>query len=142
SPRELYEFPTSRFVAGFIGKMNFFAGPRTAQGVAFGGGILAGAAAEAASTNGAAVAAVRPERLRLTAARPQGTGNAVAGRIVDIAYHGQDLNVHLAVEGAGEEGNERVLVRLPAGEAEGGDWRPGLDVWCCWDAAHTRILAV
>jgi len=142
SPRDLYEFPASRFVAGFIGKMNFFAGPRTSEGVAFGGGVLAGTAADAASANGAAVAAVRPERLRLAAARPQGTENAVAGRIVDIAYHGQDLNVHLAVEGAGEEGNERVLVRLPAGEAEGGDWRPGLDVWCCWDAAHTRILAV
>jgi hypothetical protein len=32
-------------------------------------------------------------------------------------------------------------VRLPAGAAEAGDWRPGAKVWCCWEAAHTRILA-
>jgi spermidine/putrescine ABC transporter ATP-binding subunit len=137
SPRDLYEYPSSRFVAGFIGKMNFFPGRLTQGGVAFGGGVLAGVAPPGQPQGGAAVAAVRPERLGLSAERPGDGLNAVAGRIVDVAYHGQDLNLHLAVEGAGE----RVLVRLPAGEAEHGDWRPGLAVWCCWDPAHTRILA-
>ena len=146
SPRDLYEFPADRFVAGFIGKMNFFAGPRSPEGVAFDGSVLAGIAPEGTEVSSVAMAAVRPERLRLAPQRPADGRNAVAGRIVDIAYHGQDLNVHVlvqgALEGAGEEGGERVLVRLPAGEAEAGDWRPGQDVWCCWEAAHTRILAV
>ncbi|MGF1631048.1 MAG: ABC transporter ATP-binding protein [Kiloniellaceae bacterium] len=138
SPRELYEFPQSRFVAGFIGKMNFFPGRLTTGGLAFADGILAGDAPQAQPAAGEAVAAVRPERLSLSAERPGSGMNAVAARIVDIAYHGQDLNLHLAVDGAGEP----VLVRLPAGEAERGDWRPGLAVWCCWDPAHTRILAI
>lgn len=139
-PRELYEFPASRFVAGFIGKMNFFKGPRQGAGIAFGDSVLAGTLPAGGNVAGEAVAAVRPERLHLTHQRPGDGRNAVAGRIVDIAYHGQDLNVHLDLAGAGGAADGRVLVRLPAGEAEGGDWRPGLDVWCCWDPAHTRIL--
>jgi spermidine/putrescine ABC transporter ATP-binding subunit len=138
SPRELYEFPRSRFVAGFIGKMNFFPGALTAAGLTFAPhGVLAGALPEGLSPAGAGVAAVRPERISLSAAQPGGGVNALPAAIADIAYHGQDLNVHLAVDGA----EERVLVRLPAGAAEAGDWRPGAKVWCSWEAAHTRILA-
>jgi spermidine/putrescine ABC transporter ATP-binding subunit len=137
SPRALYEFPASRFVAGFLGQMNFFAGPLTSAGVAFGDSILAGTAPEG-PLSGEVVAAVRPERVTLAAERPGNGSNAVPGRIVDIAYHGQDLSVHLAVEGAAD----RVLVRLAAGAAERGDWRPGAAAWCCWDPAHTRILAL
>ena len=136
SPRDLYEFPQSRFVAGFIGKMNFFAGRLTPRGVAFGDDVLAGALP--AGVSGNAVAAVRPERLHLAAARPDNDLNAVPGRIVDIAYHGQDVNLHLDVAGVAE----RVLVRLPAGEAERGDWRAGRQAWCCWAPDHTRILAM
>ena len=46
------------------------------------------------------MAAVRPERLTLADTRPAAGVNALQGEIVDIAYLGQDLNVHLAVEGA------------------------------------------
>jgi spermidine/putrescine ABC transporter ATP-binding subunit len=137
SPRQLYEHPGSRFVAGFIGKMNFFAGSLASGGVALDSGAVLAGAAPSGLSSGAAVAAVRPERLTLSPDHPGDGLNALPGRIVDVAYHGQDLNVHLAVEGIGE----RVLVRLPAGAAEAGDWRPGRSVWCCWDPAHTRILA-
>ncbi len=136
APRELYEYPSNRFVAGFIGKMNFFPGRIAPGGLAVGADtLLAGAAPEGIA--GAAVAAVRPERLSLAAEHPGKGINALPGEIVDIAYLGQDLNVHLKVAEAGE----RVQVRLPAGAAEAGDWRPGRRVWCCWDPAHTRILA-
>jgi spermidine/putrescine ABC transporter ATP-binding subunit len=136
SPRELYEYPSNRFVAGFIGKMNFFPGRVSAGGLAFGAdNLLAGALPEGIS--GEAVAAVRPERLSLAAEKPGKDLNALPAQIADIAYHGQDLNVHLAVEGAGD----RVLVRQPAGPAEAGDWQQGRRVRCCWDPAHTRILA-
>ncbi|MGF1593700.1 MAG: ABC transporter ATP-binding protein [Kiloniellaceae bacterium] len=137
NPRQLYEHPSSRFVAGFIGKMNFFAGNLAAGGVALkSGAVLAGAAPEGL-TSGAVVAAVRPERLTLSLDRAGEGMNELPARIVDIAYHGQDLNVHLALDDAAE----RVLVRLPAGAAEANDWRPGRSVWCCWDPVHTRILA-
>ncbi|WP_193369474.1 ABC transporter ATP-binding protein [Pelagibius marinus] len=146
APRELYEYPASRFVAGFIGKMNFFAGQGRGAEVAFGDGVLTGTAPGGVELAGPAVAAVRPERLRLAPQRPEGSLNAVPGRIVDIAYHGQDLNVHVevrgAVDSAGGEAGARVLVRLPAGEAEEGDWQAGQDVWCCWAPAHTRVLAM
>jgi len=136
SPRDLYERPASRFVAGFLGRMNFFPGPLTSAGVAFGECILAGALPAGQPTNGAAVAAVRPERVTLARERPGDGMNAVPGRVEAIAYHGQDLGVHLAVEGA----PDRVLVRLPAGSAGDGAWQAGAAAWCCWDPAHTRIL--
>lgn len=135
SPRDLYERPADRFVAGFLGKMNFFPGPLTSAGIAFGDTILAGAAPDGV-VNGAAVAAVRPERVTLARERPGNGLNAVPGRVEAVAYHGQDLGVHLAVDGAAE----RVLVRLPAGAADAGAWQPGAAAWCCWDPAHTRIL--
>ena len=138
SPRELYEYPSSRFVAGFIGKMNFFPGELSAEGVALQRhGLVAGALPAGLAPAGGGVAAVRPERLTLAREKPGGAVNALPGQIVDIAYHGQDLNIHLAVEDVAD----RILVRLPAGEAETGDWRPGARVWCCWAPAHTRILA-
>jgi len=137
SPRDLYEFPRSRFVAGFIGQMNFFPGRLTEAGLAYGAGVLTGEAPQALPLGAQAVAAVRPERLSLAAEHPGDDKNAVAAQIVDIAYHGQDVNLHLAAR----ESAERILVRLSAGEAERGDWRPGQSVWCCWNAVHTRILA-
>jgi len=138
SPRELYEYPSNRFVAGFIGKMNFFPGELTAEAVALPlHGLLAGRLPEGLATGGAAVAAVRPERMTLSEKRPESGRNALAAEIVDVAYHGQDLNLHLAIEGLAE----RSLVRLPAAAAEEGTWRRGAKVWCAWDPAHTRILA-
>ena len=138
SPRELYEYPSSRFVAGFIGKMNFYPGELAVQGVELPQhGLLAGNRPEGLQPGGAAVAAVRPERMILSTERPGAGRNALAAEIVDIAYHGQDLNVHLSIAGLAE----RSLVRLPAAAAEEGAWRRGTRVWCSWDPAHTRILA-
>ena len=136
APRDLYENPADRFVAGFIGKMNFFPGTVSGNGVSFAdNGVLAGDIA--AGLSGDAVAAVRPERIKLSIEKPADTMNALPGTISEVAYHGQDVNLHVTVDGC----DDPVLVRVPATDADETVWHHGGKVWCSWNPAHTRILA-
>lgn len=94
-PERLYEAPRSRFVADFIGTMNFFDGTvrEIRDGVA---SISAGPlgtvrAVCQGSKVGVGVAvtvALRPERLKLVFAEPDAADNAVEGRMGPAAYLG------------------------------------------------------
>jgi putrescine transport system ATP-binding protein len=106
TPPEIYEQPQTRWVAQFIGDVNLIEGGvvevkdsiaviedgagrrfRVAIGPAGGAG---GTAAGTATVPGARVAiALRPEKLRISVASDQATGdNAVHGRVFDIGYLG------------------------------------------------------
>ncbi|TGV96180.1 spermidine/putrescine ABC transporter ATP-binding protein, partial [Mesorhizobium sp. M2D.F.Ca.ET.145.01.1.1] len=66
TPHAVYEHPAERFVADFIGVMNFIPGKVSADGVvAANGARIAGKVPAALSSGAAAVASVRPERVRL-----------------------------------------------------------------------------
>jgi len=100
TPRELYEQPNSRWVAGFIGDVNLLEGTVTAADAA--GLAIAGpggrryrvAAADAVAPGQSVCVALRPEKLRLAAAPPaQAAENCVAGRVHDIAYLG-DISLY------------------------------------------------
>ncbi|HUI98102.1 MAG TPA: ABC transporter ATP-binding protein [Xanthobacteraceae bacterium] len=100
TPRELYEQPNSRWVAGFIGDVNLLEGTVTAADA--GGLAIAGpggrryrvAAADAAAPGQTVCLALRPEKLRLAAAPPaEAAENCVAGRVHDIAYLG-DISLY------------------------------------------------
>jgi putrescine transport system ATP-binding protein len=73
TPHEIYERPTSRFVADFIGVANI---------LKIEGGWLA----------------LRPEKITLSAERPD-LANVVAGRIVDVAYEGDRSLYRIATDG-------------------------------------------
>ena len=100
-PPELYEHPASRWVAGFIGDVNLLDGvvvAADASGLAIEGpgGRRYRAAAGADVKPGQKVAlALRPEKLRLAAGKPEGAAaeNRVAGRVHDIAYLG-DISLY------------------------------------------------
>jgi len=99
-PPELYEHPASRWVAGFIGDVNLLDGvvvAADAAGIAVEGqgGRRYRAAAGADVKRGQSVAlALRPEKLRLAAGKPEGAAeNRVAGRVHDIAYLG-DISLY------------------------------------------------
>jgi putrescine transport system ATP-binding protein len=98
TPPELYEQPNSRWVAGFIGDVNLIEGAVVAADA---GGLAiegAGGRRYVAGVAGAAGApkvgqkvwiALRPEKLRLSAAKPETVAeNCVVGRVHDIAYLG------------------------------------------------------
>jgi len=140
--RALYERPATRFAAAFIGTMNFFEGELVAGGLRLGDGtVLAGPTPARDKRLDAQLAApvtlaVRPERLRLTAAPLDGLDNGFHGEIAAIAYHGQDLNLQVRVPGL----SHPLLVRLSSA-AEGAEaLTVGDAVWCGWSAADSRIL--
>ena len=91
APSDIYERPRSRYVAEFIGEINIFAGKATHVGEALRLETQEGsieALAPPSFADGATMAvAVRPERMRLTAAGEQGA-NRLAGVVHDVAYRG------------------------------------------------------
>jgi len=106
SPTGLYERPNSRFVADFIGNMNFFDG-RVRQ-VANGSAIIdagplgevkAATEGEASGVGAAVVVAIRPEKLKLHFEAPAETTNIVAGRMGPSAYLGDRSHFHVLLPG-------------------------------------------
>ena len=95
TPAEIYERPASRFVAEFIGRMNFF-------------------------SDASRLIAIRPERARLATTRPP-EGFARAGTVTQVLYLGATLEYHLLLEG-GERAfvqapNDAAAPRFAAGDA-------------------------
>jgi putrescine transport system ATP-binding protein len=102
TPAEIYEAPSSRFVAGFIGDVNIFDGMATAPG----DGTLEIEVAEnftvktpltsIATGGGSRGFAIRPEKLRVSREPPAQPGvNSAKGELWDIAYLG-DMTVFIA----------------------------------------------
>ena len=108
APREVYEHPASRFVAGFIGTANLFEGTvsgasdklvrvRTPQGEF-------SVRHAVTPPDGAVVAvAVRPEKLRLG-----GGANAMSAQVEDLAFRGEATSCRLTL-GTGMS----VIMTLP-----------------------------
>ena len=96
TPTEIYEYPASRFVAGFIGSITFLAG----RVQAIDGGMAQVEVPDFAATvsaravpglvvGGPVTLALRPEKVAIAKQRPEGP-NAVQGRVKDLAYFGKD----------------------------------------------------
>ena len=104
TPAEIYEAPNSRFVAGFIGDVNFFEGivEKKSSGrvnVAGDDGILIQAEGDCVAGIGEKTGfAIRPEKIRVSRERPERAFNAAAGEVWDIAYLGDMtvFNIRLA----------------------------------------------
>ena len=115
TPHEIYEFPGTRFVADFIGNVNLFEGRLLEdepdhvliESPELGGSIYVGHGISAAP--GAQVwAAVRPEKLQITRAKPDSPHNMAPGVIKEIAYLG-DMSVLLVKLDSGKT----VRITLP-----------------------------
>ncbi len=104
TPAEVYEAPASRFVAGFVGNVNMFEGRVAARAdgaasIEAGGGLVIRADNAGEAPAGAEVAfAIRPEKIRVSPARPADAVNAVEGEIYDIAYLGDMTVYHVRLD--------------------------------------------
>jgi spermidine/putrescine transport system ATP-binding protein len=133
TPTAIYEHPTRRFVADFIGDTNFL--PATVTGVENGAArvrLPSGAELPASAPPGIGVGtrvtvAVRPERVALVAAS---SGAPLEGRVETVVYFGTDTIVHLLLA-EGEPFIARLQNRdgagtpFPPGAAVGVDLSPG-----------------
>lgn len=102
APEEIYEHPADRFVANFIGVMNFISGIVTPNGSFEADGFsvpMPGAAA------GPATLAIRPESIAVSM-----NGGGIAGHLVDAAYHGLDRVLHVKIAAS----ETPLQVRVPA----------------------------
>ncbi len=116
TPTEIYEFPTTRFVADFIGSVNMFEGRLVEdlpdrvriQSDELGGVVFVDHGISAAP--GATVwAAIRPEKMEITRQPPaRATENCVRGAVKEIAYMG-DMSIYLVKIDSGK----MVRVTLP-----------------------------
>jgi putrescine transport system ATP-binding protein len=141
SPTGVYEFPNSKFVAGFIGSVNSFDAtviarekPHLRLSVpALGGEVLARDIPAVAEGQKVSLA-IRPEKMRITKERPDGP-NAISGHVKDLAYFGKDSLYRIALPGA--------LVQAHAVNARrGADGVPDWDdqVWVSFDPAAAIVL--
>jgi spermidine/putrescine ABC transporter ATP-binding subunit len=134
-PRALYERPNSRFVADFIGQMNFLEGTRVAEGFAVPGlGLFNAANLDDVPLGAAGALAVRPERV---AVQDTEVAGAIAAEVEGLAYLGQDLILHLRLEGQ----DKPVVARVHAANPVTTHVARGSRLWCGWSAANSLILS-
>jgi spermidine/putrescine ABC transporter ATP-binding subunit len=106
TPTGLYERPTSRFVADFIGNMNFFDGlvKKSDNGTAIVdagplGAVEATAEGEAPVAGAEVLVAIRPEKLKLNFESPGEGANIIEGRMGPAAYLGERSHFHVFLPG-------------------------------------------
>ena len=118
TPRDLYDRPTSRYVADFIGETNLLAGRvvETVDGVvtlSVGDTKLRGLSDSALPVGTEAWLTVRPEVIDLLGGRlPPAGWNAVSGTVLDTVYAGSTVRVHVELAGG-----RRLVANLPPGAA-------------------------
>jgi spermidine/putrescine ABC transporter ATP-binding subunit len=133
TPAEIYERPANRFVATFVGHANLIEARLTGRKVdgvaeaAAGGLVLAGQAPPGAGRDGAVLAVLRYEKLRV---RPAGDGGAgIAATVVERTYMGPSLRFACrTASGAlltADTPNGLPERDLAEGEAVRLEWSPG-----------------
>jgi putrescine transport system ATP-binding protein len=144
---DIYEYPGNKFVAGFIGSINFFNGTVTAidgdhalVDVPELGGAMRAMRHPALGQGAAVTLAVRPEKLQIRRSKPDAgaTVNVVAGRVQDLAYFGKDSLYRVALP------DGRVLSVNSVNSRRGGegtrdaDWEDA--VWLSFDASSALLF--
>ena len=139
---DLYERPTSAFVADFVGESNMLRGrfERDGEGTWLQRGewrwrVDPGTAGASDLRHGdPAALVVRPENLRVVALdAPQDGANGVDAAVTEVLYLGPTRKIELALADG-----IAAVVREPAGSA--GDWRPGDRVRLEWAVERAVIV--
>jgi len=147
SPRELYDEPTSRYVADFVGKTNFFEGKANAGSgtevsvTSATGQVLVGTqpkGATALANDSAACVAVRPEMISMVAAGEAVDSNniAIQGEVMNRIFLGEHSEYLVATEGFGD-----VMVLSPKYvESTTRSFAPGDRVSITWNPQAALVL--
>ena len=137
SPTELYENPNSRFVANFIGVSNLLEGVRSGQHRVQVNGQELSVETDAPLVSGQSVAVVvRPERLQVLTEQGSDCANQVSGKIVEVAYHGLDTNLHVQTSLS----DKPLIVRVPSSQFEFAHFAIDTTIRLGWQARHARVL--
>jgi spermidine/putrescine transport system ATP-binding protein len=129
-PTELYDSPSTAFVASFIGAQNFIPGMRIDDALAMRSddGVVhqAGRAADGLARSARVLGAVRPENVAVVRAAPPDAVNRQQARVAANVMLGDTMEFVLILP----DGRE-FLSRVPRRGAE--VFRPGTEVWASWE---------
>jgi spermidine/putrescine transport system ATP-binding protein len=135
-PDTIYDHPATAFVAGFIGKQNFFEGTsRDAGRTVQGDGWTFRSTLEPVGVmdGGAALAAVRPEAILVSSEQPSEGQNAISGTLASVSHLGDVIQFVVLTPGRKE-----LIARLPRPRAP--RLEVGGEVWCAWDPELTHMF--
>jgi spermidine/putrescine ABC transporter ATP-binding subunit len=140
TPAELYEYPSNRFVADFIGKTNIFSATVVGRD---GGSLLVDvpqlgrmALPFEGDAQGEISLAIRPEKLRLEAHVASGDKVSVKGKVQQLAYYGGESHVHLDCA----SGMSLSVTRPNGHRGSYQDVIVGEEAFICWDSADMLVL--
>jgi len=143
SPTEIYEFPNSKFVAGFIGSVNSFEatvlgreGAHLRLAVPGLGGEVMARDVPGAVEGQKVTLAVRPEKIQLGKDRSASVNN-FKGHVKDLAYFGKDSLYRVALPDALVQAHA-VNARRGDEGARVADWDD--DVWLSFEPASAIVL--
>ena len=140
SPREIYDQPSSRFVAEFMGTANFL--PVKVSQISEGRTTVRLCDMEflvpsrqGLSEGSVAEISIRPERLRLTR-EAERNGNSLPGRVLDAVFMGACTRFTVQVQ------DERILTAEHQNLAHTptADFIPGDEVWLNWGHTSATLL--
>ena len=142
-PRDIYESPRTKFVAGFIGTSNLLEGAVT--GIEGDNAIIGGASkgerivvkAANAKKGDTLEVTVRPEKVTLSTGQPGDNSNicALRGTVSEVVYLGTSTNYNVTTS----NGDEVVVFLQNAHDASDTAGR-GDAVWLTWDPAHSYAI--
>ena len=134
TPADIYEQPNSTYVADFIGDVNLIEGTADPQGDkvhinwAEGQPQIVGSTSKSFAKGQPIHFAIRPEKVSISAEKPENAANAVQGKIHDIAYLGNISTYHVELSNGkilkSQAANTRRLSRRAL------TWED--DVWLSW----------
>ena len=142
SPKDIYEHPATRFVAGFIGTSNLLTG--TVSTISGTDAVVQVSADEQiiVPTRGLGVhegdlleITVRPEKIELSSARPVGTGCALRGTVTEVVYLGTSTNFSVSTT----TGADMVIFRQNSA-ATGDVASRGDEIWLSWQPQHAYLI--
>jgi putative spermidine/putrescine transport system ATP-binding protein len=142
SPRDVYEEPDSRFVAGFVGVSNLLELPVKASS----GGVLTlglgdsdAVTAEGSANGGTAIVTIRPERIAIRDGAGAGGECHARGVVRESLYAGPTSRFVVELDGGGE----LMVVRQNADTGfEDAESLRGRPVVLVWARRHTRVIAI
>lgn len=144
SATEVYEYPSCKMVAGFVGSINMLEGEVTtcSDGTTCVSvpklGLTVTAKADRKLAPGAKVeVAIRPEKIAITREQPAGAVNFLPGLVHDLGYFGKDSLYKVKLDNGTILSVNSVNARR-AGEKERAQWEDR--VWLSFEPASVILL--
>ena len=141
TPKEIYECPTSRFVADFIGNINLFDGHLSADEhdrseVTIDQGVVHISHGIGGAIGMPLTIAIRPEKIYISKQRPDAAVNLFSGRVREIAYFGSYSSFIVEMS----DGRRVLITEANSSRLDNIDitWEDPVFFW--WDASDPVVL--